>query len=83
MRPCTAETVTRLGTRRRPGVNVLSVDILGGGDEGGALLALCVALLEAVELDFVAEAVDETHVVGEWVWRFVCLFVCSDWYESL
>lgn len=45
------------------GVDVLAVDVLGAGDPGGALVAAGVALLEAVELVFGAEGVEEAHCV--------------------
>lgn len=48
-------------------VDVLAVDVLGAGDPGSALVAAGVALLEAVELVFGAEGVEEAHC---------CVYLC-------
>ena len=59
-RPRTAGAAARVRARRRAGIDVLAVDVLGCGDERGSLFSACVSLLETVELDFVAERVHET-----------------------
>lgn len=61
------ELAAGAGGGRRDGrlvaVDVLAVDVVGAGDEGRALLAPRVALLEAVDFELGAEGVDEAHCV--------------------
>lgn len=57
----TPKAPRRLCARRRRIVYVFPIDILRARDEGCALLASSVALLEAVDFVFCTELVDETH----------------------